>query len=125
MRALLVDQSRDRATLVAARCLARAGYEVATGAVAPSFAGTSRLAGRHHLIHECEDDEDRFVADVARAVADGGYDVVFCSYDVGLLVLSRRRSEIAPAVFPYAPHAVVERAFDKLELVRLADVAGL
>jgi predicted ATP-grasp superfamily ATP-dependent carboligase len=125
VRALLVDQSRDRATLVAVRNLAAAGFTVATGACQPSFASISRHAGRHHRISECEDDEDRFVADIATAVTESGYDIVFCSYDVGLLTLSRRREEIAPAVWPYAPYEVVERAFDKLELAHTAEAAGL
>lgn len=125
MRALLVDQSRDRATLVAVRSLAAAGFEVATGACEPSFASISRHAGRHHLVGECEEDEDRFVADIAAAVGEGGYDIVFCSYDLGLLTLSRRREEIAPAVWPYAARAVVERAFDKLELAEMSRAAGL
>jgi predicted ATP-grasp superfamily ATP-dependent carboligase len=125
VRVLLVDQSRDRATLVAARNLAAAGFTVGTGAWKPSFASTSRYVDRHHEVHECEQDEDRFVADIATAVADGGYDIVFCSYDVGLLTLSRRRAEIAPAVWPYAEYTVVERAFDKLELARAAQAAGL
>ncbi len=125
MRALLVDQSRDRATLVAARNLGAAGFFVGTGAYKPSLASTSRYAHRHHEVHECEEDEDRFVADIAAAVAQGGYDIVFCSYDVGLLTLSRRRSEIAPAIWPYPPQEVVERAFDKLEMGRAARAAGL
>jgi predicted ATP-grasp superfamily ATP-dependent carboligase len=125
MRALLVDQSRDRATLVAARSLAVAGFTVGTGASRPSFASTSRHTNRHHMVHECEEDEDRFVADIATAVAAGGYDIVFCSYDVGLLTLSRRRTEIGPAVWPYAPYPVVERAFDKLELCSATVAAGL
>ncbi len=125
MRALLVDQSRDRATLVAARNLARAGFTVGTAAVAPSFASTSRYVRRHHLVHECAEGEDRFVADVAAAVREGGYDVVFCAYEVGLLTLSRRRAEIEPAVWPYAPHPVVQRVFAKLELFRATRAAGL
>jgi predicted ATP-grasp superfamily ATP-dependent carboligase len=125
VRALLVDQSRDRATLVAARSLAAGGFTVATGAWKPSFASTSRYVERHHEVHECEADEDRFVADIAAAVAEGGYDIVFCSYDVGLLTLSRRRAEIAPAVWPYAEYPVVERAFDKLELARVTQAVGL
>lgn len=125
MRALLVDQSRDRATLVAVRCLAAAGFEVGTGACLPSFASTSRYAGRHHQVSECEEDQDRFVADIASAVRDGGYDIVFCSYDVGLLTLSRRHAEIAPAVWPYAPYEVVERSFDKLELAQVCRAVGL
>lgn len=121
----MVDQSRDRATLVAVRSLAAAGFTVGTGAYEPSFASTSRHAQRHHTVRECEDDEDRFVADIAAAVQEGGYDVVFCSYDVGLLTLSRRRAEIEPAVWPYAPYEVVRRAFDKLEMAQMARAAGL
>lgn len=125
MRALLVDQSRDRATLVAARSLAAAGFAVGTAAAAPSFASRSRYVHQHHLVHECQDGEDRFVADVAAAVRDGGYDIVFCAYEAGLLALSRRRSEIEPAIWPYGPYPIVERAFDKLELFRATQAAGL
>jgi predicted ATP-grasp superfamily ATP-dependent carboligase len=125
VRALLVDQSRDRATLVAVRRLAAAGFEVGTGAYKPSVAGSSRYVRRQHVVHECEEDEDRFIADIAKAVAEGGYDVVFCSYDVGLLTLSRRREEVAPAVVPYAAHEIVERSFDKLAFTRAAQAAGL
>jgi predicted ATP-grasp superfamily ATP-dependent carboligase len=121
----LVDQSRDRATLVAARGLAAAGFGVATGAWRKSLASYSRYVDRHHEVHECEDDEDRFIADIATAVREGGYDVVFCTYDVGLLVLSRRRSEIAPAIVPYGSHEVVERSFDKLAFSNAVEAAGL
>jgi predicted ATP-grasp superfamily ATP-dependent carboligase len=125
MRALLIDQSRDRAMLVAARSLAAAGFEVGTGAFQPSFASLSRYVRRHHTVHECSDGEDRFIADIAAAVREGGYDIVFCAYELGLLALSRRRTEIEPAIWPYAPHEVVARAFDKLELFRATQAAGL
>lgn len=125
MRALLVDQSRDRAMLVAARSLTAAGFDVGTGAFQPSFASMSRYVRRHHTVHECSDDEDRFIADIAAAVGEGGYDIVFCAYELGLLALSRRRAEIEPALWPYAPHPVLARAFDKLELFRATQAAGL
>jgi predicted ATP-grasp superfamily ATP-dependent carboligase len=125
MRALLVDQGRDRATLVAVRALTASGFEVGTGAPGPSFAGLSRHARTHHIVRECGEDEDGFVADVARAVRDGGYDIVFCSYEGGLLALSRRREEIAPAVWPYGPYEVVRRTFDKLDLFDATVAAGV
>jgi predicted ATP-grasp superfamily ATP-dependent carboligase len=125
MRALIVDQSRDRSALAAARMLHADGWEVGTGAWRPSLASLSSATVAHHVVEEAEDDEDRFIADIAAAVAAGGYEVVFCNYDVGLLVLSERRAEIAPAVVPYAPHEVVERAFDKLAFTRAAEAAGL
>ncbi len=125
MRALLVDEGRDRATLVAVRALTAAGFQVGTGGPPQSFASMSRYAGTHHLIRECSEDEDGFVADVARAVSERGYDIVFCSYEGGLLTLSRRREEIAPAVWPYPPYEVVRRTFDKLDLFGAATAAGV
>ncbi|HSZ14920.1 MAG TPA: ATP-grasp domain-containing protein [Solirubrobacteraceae bacterium] len=125
MRALIVDQSRDRSALAAARMLHADGWEVGTGAWRPSIASTSSATCAFHRVEEAETDEDRFIADIAAAVRAGGYEVVFCAYDVGLLVLSRRREEIAPAIVPYAPHEVVERSFDKLAFTRAAESVGL
>jgi predicted ATP-grasp superfamily ATP-dependent carboligase len=125
MRALIVDQSRDRSALVAARMLHADGWEVGTGSWRPSIASTSTATGLHHRIEEAETDEDRFIADIAVAVKARNYDVVFCIYDVGLLVMSRRRAEIAPAVVPYAEHEIVERSFDKLAFTTAAQAAGL
>lgn len=125
MRALIVDQGRDRASLVAARMLHADGWEVGTGAAERSTVSRSAATGPHHRIEEAEVDEDRFVADIAAAVRSEGYEVVFCSYDVGLLVLSRRRAEVAPAIVPYAAHEVVQAAFDKLAFTRAAEAAGL
>lgn len=101
------------------------GWEVGTGAWRASIASTSTATNLHHRVEEAETDEDRFVGDIAAAVRERGYEVVFCNYDVGLLTLSRRRAEIAPAVVPYAAHDVVERSFDKLAFTRAAEAAGL
>jgi predicted ATP-grasp superfamily ATP-dependent carboligase len=125
VRALIVDQSRDRSALAAARMLRADGWEVGTGSWRASIASTSAATGPHHHIEEAETDEDRFIADIAAAVRAERYEVVFCIYDVGLLVLSRRRDEVAPAVVPYAAHEIVERSFDKLAFTRAAETAGL
>jgi predicted ATP-grasp superfamily ATP-dependent carboligase len=125
MRALIVDQGRDRASLAAARMLHADGWEVGTGASERSTVSRSATTGMHHHVEEAEVDEDRFIADIAEAVRVGRYEVVFCSYDVGLLVLSRRRAEIAPAIVPYAAHEVVEHSFDKLAFTRAAAAVGL
>src|SRR6185312_373034 len=111
--------------LVAARMLRADGWEVGTGAYTRSTVSRSGATGAHHHVEEAETDEDRFIADIAEAVRRGGYEVIFCSYDVGLLVLSRRRAEVAPAIVPYGPHEVVERSFDKLAFTRAAQAAGL
>jgi predicted ATP-grasp superfamily ATP-dependent carboligase len=125
VRALIVDQSRDRSALAAARMLHADGWEVGTGAWRPSIASSSALTGPHHRIEEAETDENRFISDISAAVRARDYEVVFCNYDVGVLTLSRRRAEIAPAIVPYAAHEVVERSFDKLAFTRAAEAAGL
>jgi predicted ATP-grasp superfamily ATP-dependent carboligase len=125
VRALIVDQSRDRSALVAARMLHADGWEVGTGAWRPSIASMSAVTDLHHRIEEAESDEDRFIGDIAAAVRMRGYEVVFCNYDVGLLALSRRRAEIAPAIVPYAAHEIVERSFDKLAFTTAAQAVGL
>jgi predicted ATP-grasp superfamily ATP-dependent carboligase len=125
VRALLVDQPKDRAGLVAMRSLAIAGFQVGTGSSAPSFASLSRHAGAHHHVRECSDDEDGFLTDVARAVRQGAYQIVFCTYEAGLMALSRERAQIAPALWPYPPEAVVRRSFDKLDLFHAVGAAGL
>jgi len=101
------------------------GWEVGTGSWRASIASTSTATGPHHRIEEAETDEDRFIADIAAAVRAEDYEVVFCIYDVGLLVLSRRRAEVAPAIVPYAAHEIVERSFDKLAFTQAALAAGL
>ncbi|MEA2214469.1 MAG: hypothetical protein QOK19_30 [Solirubrobacteraceae bacterium] len=125
MRALLVDQARDRGTLVAVRALAAAGFEIGTGAAEPSFASLSRHTRAHHGVRDCGEDEDGFVTDIASAVRDRGYDIVFCAYESGLTALSRRREEIAPAIWPYPSYEVVRRTFDKLDLSHAVRAAGL
>src|ERR1700688_2025495 len=110
MRALVVDQSRDRAALVGSRMLHAGGWEIGTGAWRPSLASTSTATSMHHRVEEAEADEDRFISDIAAAVRMRGYEVVFCNYAAAVLALWRRRAEIAPAIVPYAAHEIVERS---------------
>jgi len=110
---------------MATRMLHADGWEVGTGAWRPSFASMSKASVRYHRIEESQADEDRFIADIAAAVDASGYEIVFCNYDVGLLTLSRRRAEIAPAIVPYAEHEIVQRSFDKLAFTQAAQTVGL
>jgi predicted ATP-grasp superfamily ATP-dependent carboligase len=124
-RALVVDHGESRSALAGARALARAGWEVGAASPAPGgLLGVSRHVVRWHAVPPPERDLDAFSAAVAAACAAGGYDVVFPSEDPQALALSLRREAI-PARVPYAPHSVVLRATDKLELARAAAVVGL
>lgn len=53
-----------------------------------------------------------------------GYDLVLPSNDVETLALSFSRDRI-PCTIPYPPHDLVLKAFDKLELTKLAERAGV
>jgi predicted ATP-grasp superfamily ATP-dependent carboligase len=66
---------------------------------------------------------ERFVEQVADAVRDGGYDVVFPTRDAEVFAVSACRAELG-AVVPYPGHDVVRRAFDKLELAAQAEAVG-
>jgi predicted ATP-grasp superfamily ATP-dependent carboligase len=124
MRALVVEYGINRGALAGVRALAAGGWEVGlAGDPDVRVTASSRAVSRIHQAPSSED-EDAFVAAVATAVREGGYEVVFPVDDGQLLVLSRRRDEV-DAVVPYAPHANVARALDRVELARAARDAGL
>ena len=71
-----------------------------------------------------EHDLDAFLEATEAAVVRGGYEAVFCSEDAQALALSFGRDRLSATV-PYPPHEVVLRAFDKFELSRAAQRAGM
>jgi predicted ATP-grasp superfamily ATP-dependent carboligase len=125
VRALIVETGHARGALAAARGLAAAGWTIGVGAPGGrGLASASKAATRSHHVPRPEAGVDAFVAGVRAAIRDGGYEVVFPSGDSELLALSARREEVG-AIVPYAPHDVVIRAHDKLELVRAAARAAI
>jgi predicted ATP-grasp superfamily ATP-dependent carboligase len=124
MRALVVEYGVNRGALAGVRALAAAGWEVGVaGSPHVQVTASSRAVSRTYEVPSSED-EDALVTAVARAVREGGYEVVFPVDDGQLLALSRRRDEVG-AVLPYAAHVDVARALDKFELARAARAVGL
>ncbi|WP_068113377.1 ATP-grasp domain-containing protein [Nocardioides dokdonensis] len=121
-RALVVEGGATH-VLAAARCLARAGWEVGV-ATAGGRPRTSRAVRRCHQVPPAEVAPDAWVDAVAGLVAQHGYDVVFGADDIEVLLLSARRADIG-CVVPHCAHDDVLRAIDKLELVRVAESVGL
>ena len=79
MRALIIEPRGDRGSLAATRALSRAGWTVGVASSAkPSLAGRSRFAASRHRVPGAQEGVDRFVAAVNAAIADGGYEIVFC-----------------------------------------------
>lgn len=124
MRALVVEYGVNRGALAGVRALAAGGWEVGlAGSSHVRMTASSRAVSRTYEAPSSED-EDALIKAVARAVRDGGYEVVFPVDDGQVLVLSRRRDEVG-AVIPYAPHVDVVRALDKFEVARAARAVGL
>lgn len=125
MRALIVDPANVGHSLAAMRALSHAGWHV--GLAAPtreSAAAHSRWCKAWHRVPLLAAGADAFLAAVAEAIEEGGYEVVFASGDREVFTLSRERARLGAAV-PYPVHERVMRAFDKLELTRAALRAGL
>src|SRR6185436_11755447 len=113
-----------RGSLAAARALSQAGWRVGIGSPQEGFASTSRATSAWHRVPSPEENHERFVDAVRRAVEAEGYEVVFGAGDGEVLALSAGRTELG-AIFPYGPHEDVVRAFDKVELSAAAARAGL
>src|SRR6266513_4432743 len=124
MRALILDEGRDRGSLAAVRALHRAGWTVGVGSPERRLAASSRDTAHWHEVPAAQDDAEDYLAAAIGAIREGAYEVVFPCDDAGVLLLSRRRDEV-PAEVPYGPDASVLRGFDKLELTRAAERAGL
>jgi predicted ATP-grasp superfamily ATP-dependent carboligase len=125
MRALIVDQCGNRAALPAARALRDDGWTVGVGfARGRGLAQQSRAVSRTFRMPPDSTEGQAFLDAVNDAIALGDYEVVFSLDDVGVLALSEHRDELN-AVFPYGEHQGLVRAFDKLELTREAQRAGL
>jgi predicted ATP-grasp superfamily ATP-dependent carboligase len=122
--ALIVEHGTNRGTLTAARALDRAGWSVALVSSGESSTGASRSVRSRVRIDYVESGALAFVDTVARVVREVGAEIVFAVDETQLLLLSRHREGLG-AVFPYAPHEVLERATDRLEQARLAERAGL
>jgi ATP-grasp domain len=124
VRALLIDEGRDRASLVAARELIAAGWSVGTAAPIPSLASRARGVEAFHLLPGLEGDGAEFATAAVAAMADGAYEVVFPAWEDAVLVLAERREELA-GVLPFAGREVLLRSTDKGEVTRIATEVGL
>jgi predicted ATP-grasp superfamily ATP-dependent carboligase len=124
-RALVIDDGATAAALAGCRALAADGWTVGLGAPDRStLTRSSRAVKGFHRVRSPETDLESFLQDVNSAIASGGYQIVFGSSDAHVLALSAHRDRLA-ALVPYAEHEVVLRSFDKLDIVRAAERAGL
>jgi FAD-dependent urate hydroxylase len=106
------------------RGLRRARLDVTVAAAAsarPAPAHWSRAASQRIVTPHPLDDEEGFIAAVARAAGSERYAVLMPGSDASLLAISRARDRLAPDLLLGLPsHEVVLRSLDKLELGSVA-----
>jgi protein-tyrosine-phosphatase/predicted ATP-grasp superfamily ATP-dependent carboligase len=124
LRALIVDEGRDRSAVAAARALAADGWTVGSAACVRSLASRSSAVSRFHLVPHTGAGMDRFLEGTVAALHQGRYDIVFALWDAALLELSARRDRL-PAELPYPAHDVVARGSDKQAVSEAAARVGL
>lgn len=124
MRALILDSRDARASLAAARGLARGGWTVGVAAPSDTLTSASRSVTDRHRVPLPEDGEELFAATLRRVVVEGGYEVVFASADADMLALAEASPRI-PARVPYPAPDLLRGAMDKLTLSETAREVGL
>ncbi|MDQ3785217.1 MAG: hypothetical protein M3360_10170 [Actinomycetota bacterium] len=124
MRALVVGGADIRGSLTAVRALARAGWTVGVGSPRPGLANYSNLCTRWHFVPSPKDSLAAFIDAVNSAGEQDRYGLVFGGGDDEVLALSGARRELKMTV-PYASHANVLRALDKLKLHEAARRVGM
>jgi protein-tyrosine-phosphatase len=124
LRALIIDEGRDRSAVAAARALAADGWTVGSGACVRSLASRSSAVSRFHLVPHTGAGRERFLEGTIAALRAGRYDIVFALWDAALLELSAQRDRL-PAELPYADHDVVARGSDKQAVSEAAARVGL
>lgn len=124
MRALILEESHDRASFVAARALEADGWIVGAAGPSKGLASRSRAVVQSHLIAHTDEGTAPFVEHAIAVLEAGRYDVVFPAWDAATEALSANRDRL-PAVFPFADHNAITRAADKLALADAANAVGI
>jgi len=122
---IIAVEQNHRGALAASRALAGSGWHVGIGSpTEKSLAASSRSTRHWHHVPSPERGLSAFLNAVQAAVSTIGYEIILPGGDAETLALSSVRDSI-DAVVPYPQHEDVVRAFDKLELARGAQRAGL
>lgn len=124
---IFVTDGDNRATLAVTRSLGRAGHQVFVGEKrAPALAQASRYCAEAVEYPDPVTASDAFVDAVAAFTRARGIDVVLPVADITTFLITRHRDRLAPScAVPFAAADVVERAADKVDLVRTAERLGV
>jgi predicted ATP-grasp superfamily ATP-dependent carboligase len=122
---VLVTEVQERAGLAAIRALSASGHVVAGAASSrPAMGHWSRSCAERLLIPDPRADLAAHATRLGE-LADGRFDVVIPGTDASLIALSQYRRHLPKTRLGLPDHDAVERALDKVELLRLAADSGL
>ena len=125
MRVFVTDGD-NRAALAVTRSLGRAGHEVVVGEKrSPSLAQSSRFCANRVTYPDPVIAPDDFVAHLAQEIAARGVDVLIPIADITTFLVTQHRDRFRSCAVPFADASVVERAADKVDLMRTAMRVGV
>lgn len=124
---VLVTDGNNRAALAVTRSLGRAGYEVVVGeSRTPSLAQSSRFCSRSVEYPDPTSASAEFVDSLSDVVRREAIDVLVPVSDITTFLVTQNRSRWpASCAIPFGDPAAVERAADKVDLVRTAERIGV
>lgn len=127
---ILIPQAMQRNVLAAVRALGRAGHEITMAVpVRKKDADTrffSRYVSHTTTVRSPFISAEAFVEDLLGVLKRGQYDVLLpFTHDI-VVPVSYYKAELSPyAAIPFPDYAVLRRAHDKLETVRVAHSVGV
>ncbi|HEY1833848.1 MAG TPA: ATP-grasp domain-containing protein [Solirubrobacteraceae bacterium] len=124
MRALIVDEGRERSSVAAARALRSTGWTVVAASPSPNIASRSKAVSDWQPVRHTSDGGDAFLESLEQAVRASASEVVFVTWEAAVAVVSARREELSCAV-GYGPHEGVMTVMDKSRLSSTAGLCGV
>ncbi len=126
MRVLVTD-GENRAALAVTRSLGRLGHEVVVAERrSPSLAQASRYCAGSVVYPDPARNEDAFIRSLVSELRRRGIEVLNPISDITTSIVTARRDCFEPACHvPFADSAAIDRASDKVEVLRLAESLGV
>ena len=124
---VLVTDGDNRAALAVTRSLGRAGHEVVVAARQSSaLAQASRYCSERFVYPNPVDDPGGFVEAIVELVRRRGINCIIPIADITTFLVTANRDRFEPECrVPFADAATIERAADKVDIIRTAQRVGV
>lgn len=127
MTRVLVTDGDSRAALAVTRSLGRAGHYVVVGERRmPALAQASKYCSHRIQYPDPVTDPEAFVPFLSNLVRDERIDVLLPVADITTFLITRNRDRFETTYrLPFSPAEVIDRAADKVDIVRTAERLGI